>query len=69
MMLKSFPITIATSHFYRAAYQATTGDKIAYAAFLAATTTVLGGVALQAKDTLLRSVNALTIMLFKFPLE
>jgi hypothetical protein len=50
MMLKSFPITIATSHFYRAAYQATTIEKIGYTAFLAATTTVLGGVALQAKD-------------------
>jgi len=50
MMLKSFPITMATTHFYRAAYQATTGDKLAYAGLLAATTTVLGGIALQAKD-------------------
>lgn len=50
MMLKSFPITIATTHFYRAAYQATTLEKIGYAATLAATTTVLGGLALQAKD-------------------
>lgn len=50
MMLKSFPITIATSHFYRAAYQATTADKLAYVGLLAATTTVLGGIALQAKD-------------------
>jgi len=48
--LKSFPVTIATTHFYRAAYQATTADKLAYAGLLAATTTVLGGVALQAKD-------------------
>ena len=50
MMLKSFPITIATSHFYRAAYQATTADKLAYLGALVASTTVLGGVALQAKD-------------------
>lgn len=50
MMLKSFPITIATSHFYRAAYQATTADKIAYTGFLLASTSILGGVALQAKD-------------------
>lgn len=50
MMLKSFPITIATTHFYRAAFQATTGQKLAYMGTLAATTTALGGVALQAKD-------------------
>jgi len=50
MMLKSFPVTIATTHFYRAAFQATTGQKLAYIGTLAATTTVLGGVALQAKD-------------------
>lgn len=50
MMLKSFPITIATTHFYRAAFQATTGQKLAYIGMLAATTTTLGGVALQAKD-------------------
>jgi hypothetical protein len=50
MMLKSFPITIATTHFYRAAYQATTADKLAYTGLMLATTTVLGGIALQAKD-------------------
>lgn len=50
MMLKSFPITIATTHFYRAAYQATTADKLAYAGLLAATSTVMGGFALQMKD-------------------
>lgn len=50
MMLKSFPITIATTHLQRAAYQATTADKIAYTAFLAASTTILGGAALQFKD-------------------
>ena len=50
MMLKSFPITIATTHFYRAAYQATLGEKLGYLGTLVATTTVLGGIALQAKD-------------------
>jgi hypothetical protein len=50
MMLKSFPITIATTHFYRAAYQATGLEKAAYAGTLLATTSVLGGIALQAKD-------------------
>jgi len=50
MMLKSFPITIATTHFYRAAYQATTADKLAYAGLLAVTSTVMGGLALQVKD-------------------
>lgn len=50
MMLKSFPVTIAATHFYRAAYQATTADKLAYAGLLAVTTSALGGVALQAKD-------------------
>lgn len=49
-MVKSFPITIATTHFYRAAYQATLQDKLSYAAMLLATTTTLGGVALLAKD-------------------
>lgn len=50
MMLKSFPITIATTHFYRAAYQATTADKLAYAGLFAVTSTVMGGLALQVKD-------------------
>ncbi len=50
MMLKSFPITIMTTHFYRAAMQATMGQKAAYIGLLAASTTMLGGVALQAKD-------------------
>jgi len=50
MMLKSFPVTIATTHFYRAAYQATTADKLAYAGTLAVTSTIMGGLALQMKD-------------------
>lgn len=49
-MLKSFPATIIMTHFYRIANQATLTDKLRYAAALAATTTVLGGVALQMKD-------------------
>lgn len=52
MMLKSFPVTIATTHFYRAAYQATASDKLAYIGLLAASTTALGGIAIQAKDIL-----------------
>ena len=50
MMLKSFPITIMTTHFYRAAMQSTMGEKAAYIGLLAASTTILGGLALQAKD-------------------
>lgn len=50
MMLKSFPITIMTTHFYRAAMQATTGQKLAYIGLLGASTTIMGGVALQLKD-------------------
>ena len=50
MMLKSFPITIMTTHFYRAAMQATIGQKLAYIGLLGASTTVLGGAALQMKD-------------------
>ena len=50
MMLKSFPITIMTTHFYRAAMQATIGQKLAYVGLLGASTTILGGAALQMKD-------------------
>jgi hypothetical protein len=49
-LIKSFPITIATTHFYRTAIQATMGQKIGYGAALLATTTVFGGIALQARD-------------------
>jgi len=49
-MVKSFPITIGLTHFYRAANQATSMGKLAYASQLLATTSVLGGVALLAKD-------------------
>lgn len=50
MMLKSFPVTILSTHFYRAAYQATAGEKLQYATMLLATTTIMGGIALQVKD-------------------
>ncbi len=50
MMLKSFPITIMTTHFYRAAMQSTMGEKLSYVGLLAASTSVLGGAALQMKD-------------------
>ena len=51
MMFKSFPLTIAYTHLYRLfAFQATNGQKIQYAGLLLASTTVLGGIALQAKD-------------------
>lgn len=50
MMLKSFPITIMTTHFYRAAMQSTIGEKLSYVGLLTASTSVLGGAALQMKD-------------------
>jgi hypothetical protein len=50
MMLKSFPLTLITTHLARLANQATLGDKLGYGAALFASTTILGGVALQAKD-------------------
>jgi hypothetical protein len=50
MMLKSFPITIMTTHFYRAAMQSTIGEKLSYVGLLAASTSALGGAALQMKD-------------------
>ncbi len=50
MMLKSFPITIMTTHFYRAAMQSTIGQKLSYIGLLGASTSILGGAALQMKD-------------------
>lgn len=50
MMLKSFPITLMTTHMMRAAHQSTFGNKITYSAALFASTMLLGGIALQAKD-------------------
>lgn len=48
--LKSFSITIATTHFYRGAMGATMGSKVGYYSTLLATTAAMGGVALQLKD-------------------
>lgn len=50
-MIKSFPITIAMSHFHRAAFaQVSMGTKLTYTGTLLAMTSALGGVALLAKD-------------------
>lgn len=50
MQIKSFPLTVASLHFNRGAFQATTGQKVGYITQLMVYTTVLGGIALQAKD-------------------
>lgn len=51
MMLKSFPITMVLTHGYRLFYQAgSSGSKLKYAATMLGTTSVLGAVAIQAKD-------------------
>lgn len=50
MMIKSFPITMITTHLYRGATQATLGGKMAYLGALTASTTLLGAFALQVKD-------------------
>lgn len=50
MQLKSFPITILMGHMMRMAYQNTAGKKLQYFGGLMATTTLLGGIAIQAKD-------------------
>lgn len=50
MNLKSFPITIALTHLQRAAFQTSGGQKLEYIGLLATTTTILGGISLQAKD-------------------
>jgi len=49
-MFKSFPITLMTTHFYRAAYQATNTERVGYMGGLMAASTVMGGVAVMAKD-------------------
>lgn len=50
MQIKSFPLTVASLHFNRGAFQATMGQKVGYMTQLMVYTTVLGGIALQAKD-------------------
>ncbi len=50
MNLKSFPITLMTTHLPRVLHQATLSDRVAYAGAMMAATTLLGAVAMQAKD-------------------
>jgi len=48
--IKSFPITIAQGHLMRGAKMATLSGKASYYGWMVASTTMLGGVALQARD-------------------
>jgi len=50
MMFKSFPITMITTHLYRAMNQEGLIDKLTYAGILGMGGMVFGGIALQAKD-------------------
>ena len=50
MMLKSFPFTIAATHFYRIANMASMGSRLKYGGALLATSVVMGGFSLQMKD-------------------
>lgn len=50
MMFKSFPITMITTHLYRAMNQDGFANKLAYAGILGMGGMVFGGIALQAKD-------------------
>ncbi len=50
MMLKSFPITLINTHWYRAASSVTRGNRVAYMGAMLATTSVMGAIAMQAKD-------------------
>jgi hypothetical protein len=50
MMLKSFPITMVSTHFYRAAYQSSNKEKLAYAGLMGLSATLFGGMAVQLKD-------------------
>ena len=50
MMIKSFPITIATTHLYRGATQSTAGGRMSYLGGFALSTTLMGAVAIQLKD-------------------
>ena len=49
-LFKSFPITIMTSHLLRGARQHGIGKKAAYLGSLTVATTVMGAIAMQAKD-------------------
>jgi len=50
MMFKSFPITMVTTHLYRAMNQEGLGSKLAYAGVAGMAGMTFGGIALQAKD-------------------
>lgn len=50
MTFKSFPITMISTHLMRAAYANGMSSKMAYMGALMASTTIMGGIALQAKD-------------------
>lgn len=50
MMLKSFPLTVLTTHFSRMANQASARGKLQYFAALMTSTMIMGGIALQFKD-------------------
>ena len=50
MNLKSFPITLITTHGMRMYHQATRGEQMSYLGMTLASTTLLGALALQAKD-------------------
>ncbi|RLC08732.1 MAG: hypothetical protein DRI24_22895 [Deltaproteobacteria bacterium] len=50
MNLKSFPITLMTTHLPRVIHQASLADRVSYAGAMMAATTILGAVAMQAKD-------------------
>ena len=49
-LFKSFPITVIMNHLYRGALQHGTKNKAAYLAQLTIASTVMGGIALQAKE-------------------
>ena len=50
MMIKSFPITMATTHLMRGWNQTSGGGRMAYLGALATSTTIMGALALQIKD-------------------
>lgn len=50
MMIKSFPITMITTHLYRGFTQATRAGRAGYITSLLASTTLMGAFAMQAKD-------------------
>jgi hypothetical protein len=50
MMIKSFPITMLTTHLYRGAMQGTIGGRGMYLGSLGLSMTLMGGFALQIKD-------------------